>query len=104
MPEFDETPKEPGTHEAMLARQRERLAGRLNAPAKGTRGLANIVAEMRGRVKHSLFCQCIECVPDVVRLWLNRPKRDECVVLESKQGKKRKARRSKWEQRGTSGN
>lgn len=43
------TPKAKGTRKAMLARQALRLAGKLNAPIRGARGLAKLAEELRRR-------------------------------------------------------
>ena len=49
---MDETPKEPGTHEAMLERQRLRLSGKLNRPLRGIRGIKAIYTWMtRNKLK-----------------------------------------------------
>lgn len=58
------------TRGAMEQRQGDRIALKLNAPTRGVRGLSNIVGAMCGRDVHPLACQCIECVPDSVRVWM----------------------------------
>lgn len=84
-----------GSPAARDDRVRLRLAGTINAPVKGIRGLQNIVGRMSGLIKtHSLYCKCEACLPvaDVlVKLPCTNP---PC-----------KNRKSKWtQQRGRSSN
>lgn len=44
---FPETPKNKNSHAEMTERQRLRAEGKLNAPNRGVRGLANLAKHMR---------------------------------------------------------
>lgn len=55
-----------GSAKARDERVAQRLAGKLNAPMKGIRGLGNIVARMAGTpstVGHKWECVCERCRP-----------------------------------------
>jgi hypothetical protein len=61
---------------ALEWRKAERLAGRLNAPVKGPRGLAALAAA--SRPKHSLMCKCPACFdPSVPTLEESRRRAQE---------------------------
>lgn len=51
-------------------RMAERRALRLNAPRKGPKGLAKLVAIMQGVEVHPLTCKCAECIPPEVEAWM----------------------------------
>ena len=53
--------------EALERRKAERIAGRLNKPIRGRRGLAaTLPSSIAG---HELTCECRACLPDDVRQW-----------------------------------
>lgn len=60
-----------GSKKAMLKRQSERLALKLNAPVKGPHGLKNLVAKRVGVDPHPLKCKCSECIPDWLKEEMN---------------------------------
>lgn len=101
-----------GSKEAFEQRVKERLSGRLNAPIKGTRGLANLVGEMTGAIeKHKISCQCEQCVPDEVKEWMEARNPQKFEKIESKPVEQPKGKKGfkqpvrKWsEQRGRSSN
>lgn len=83
-----------GSPEAMMFRQTERLAGRMNK-LKPPRGLHS----------HSLYCQCEKCIPPELEHILNPQPLTKVVVSSPAPKKGFKKPRMKWsEQRGRSGN
>ncbi len=105
-----------GSAKAMEARQSERLAGKLNAPIRGPRSLALIVARMAGTpttVGHPWSCECELCRP---WLWDESGKistdRDQPAPHEAEPVKptviatapEPKKKASKWQSRRRSGN
>lgn len=89
-----------GCKEAMEHRRSERLAGRMNAPLRGVRGLANVVGRMTGAFcPHRVNCNCEKCQP-----WLHQKEENPVVKLPSPKDPKQR-RKPKWtQQRGRSGN
>lgn len=112
--DYPETPKLPGTHQAMLDRQKERLNGKLNPPLRGVRGLANLVAGMTGSKKkwyHPLDCICSWCLPADMRASVLCRKKSHALPKSMTPTHGNKARkgygtpRKRWtDQRGTSSN
>lgn len=105
-----------GSQEAYDDRIRRRLAGTLNAPLRGKRGLANVVQAMSGLAPHPLLCRCDECIPS----WLKEEMKSWPVIqkgqfnavpsepkkvtkIKHKEGKPSR-RKSRWSQRGNSSN
>lgn len=99
-----------GGNEALEQRILLRRSMKLNRPIP-VRGLAALVGERTGAFKkHSLFCKCEDCIPPEIEEWMVEMKkwnlllsdpRPVTVIPTKPEPKKRK---SKWQQRGNSGN
>lgn len=70
---FQETPKRSSSRRDLDQRRADRMAGKMNAPVRGARGLANIVAQMSGRVLHPIDCICNWCMPEDMRVVMLGP-------------------------------
>lgn len=99
-----------GSRAAHEKRVELRLAGVVNAPIRKTGDLNTL-----GR-PHSLYCKCEVCVPDWLKeemkswpvvtkgMYEAAPRKAKPVTVIASTSAEPSRRRSKWEQRGTSGN
>lgn len=111
-----ECPKHPNSRRELEQRRADRLAGKLNPPIRGVRGLANLVAAEAGRGAHKVACECRECVPDWLReemkhwpkvtkgMYEARPRAAVLVTIIPSTPAPARTRRKWTEKRGTSSN
>lgn len=82
-----------GSKEALAQRQAERLAATLNKRLPPPWGFRNFVVALMKTRPHALSCQCAKCVPYPVQPVLKLPDQDAPART-----------RTRWQQRGRSGN